>query len=301
SIYLDPLPEPVMQELLDGLVPGMPESLSTQILERAEGVPLYAVETVRMLLDSGLVEQDGSTYRVVAEVDALEVPETLHALIAAVVASHLLAAFEAVPAADDAEELKGRARDALVRAGDRASGLAAAAEAQRYFEQAGELTDDERARAELEARAGDMAWRANKIGESRALLDRAHGAYEELGDPVAAARVASRLADCDFIDGHPPQAVTRLEPALAALEAAGTPPDIAAVAAQLGRYLVFSGDEERALPYLERALTLAEVLDQPETLAEALNSKGLTLANHRHRMREGTVLLEGALAIALEN
>jgi tetratricopeptide (TPR) repeat protein len=32
-----------------------------------------------------------------------------------------------------------------------------------------------------------------------------------------------------------------------------------------------------------------------------MNSKGLVLANHRHRMREGTVLLEGALAIALEN
>ncbi len=146
-----------------------------------------------------------------------------------------------------------------------------------------------------------MAWRANRPGEARALLDRAHAAYEELADPVAAARVASRLADCDFIDGHPPQAVARLEPALAALEAAGAPPDIAHVAAQLGRYLVFSGGEERAMPYLERALTLAEALDQPETLAEAMNSKGLVLTNIRHRPREGTILVEGALALALEN
>src|SRR5207237_1018437 len=83
SIYLEPLAEQAMEELLAGLVPGMPETLSAQILARAEGVPLYAVETVRMLLDSGLVEQEGSTYRVVAEVAALEVPETLHALIAA--------------------------------------------------------------------------------------------------------------------------------------------------------------------------------------------------------------------------
>ncbi len=40
-----------MEALLSGLVPGLPDELRVQILERAEGVPLYAVETVRMLLD----------------------------------------------------------------------------------------------------------------------------------------------------------------------------------------------------------------------------------------------------------
>ncbi len=83
SMYLEPLPELAMQELLLGLVPGLPGSLRNQILERAEGVPLYAVETVRMLLDRGLLVEDGSAYKVVGEVDTLEVPETLHALIAA--------------------------------------------------------------------------------------------------------------------------------------------------------------------------------------------------------------------------
>src|SRR4029077_11787133 len=53
SIYLEPSPEAAMQELLGGLVPGLPETLRRQILERAEGIPLYAVETVRMLLDRG--------------------------------------------------------------------------------------------------------------------------------------------------------------------------------------------------------------------------------------------------------
>ena len=83
SIYLEPLSEQAMQELLVGLVPGLPTSLRDQILARAEGVPLYAVETVRMLLDRGLVVQDGASYKLVGEVDELEVPETLHALIAA--------------------------------------------------------------------------------------------------------------------------------------------------------------------------------------------------------------------------
>jgi class 3 adenylate cyclase/tetratricopeptide (TPR) repeat protein len=83
SIYLEPLPEPAMEALLVGLVPGLPASLRRQILARAEGVPLYAVETVRMLLDRGLLVQEGSRYKLVGEVETLEVPETLHALIAA--------------------------------------------------------------------------------------------------------------------------------------------------------------------------------------------------------------------------
>src|SRR5581483_11872881 len=83
SIYLEPLAEQAMEELLVGLVPGLPQPVRKQILDRAEGVPLYAVETVRMLLDRSLLVQEGSSYQLVGELDTLEVPETLHALIAA--------------------------------------------------------------------------------------------------------------------------------------------------------------------------------------------------------------------------
>ncbi|HEX9311845.1 MAG TPA: hypothetical protein VGA30_03325, partial [Actinomycetota bacterium] len=55
----------------------------TRIRERAEGIPLYAVETVRMLLDRGLLKQEGSRYVVTGPVDELAVPESLQALIAA--------------------------------------------------------------------------------------------------------------------------------------------------------------------------------------------------------------------------
>ena len=63
SLYLEPLSARRCSELLDGLVPGLPDELREQILARAEGVPLYAVETVRMLLDRGLLVQEGSVYR----------------------------------------------------------------------------------------------------------------------------------------------------------------------------------------------------------------------------------------------
>jgi class 3 adenylate cyclase/tetratricopeptide (TPR) repeat protein len=83
SLYLEPLSAEAMEQLLHGLVPGLPASLRAQILARAEGVPLYAVETVRMLLDRGLLVQEGSVYQPAGQIDELEVPETLHALIAA--------------------------------------------------------------------------------------------------------------------------------------------------------------------------------------------------------------------------
>ncbi len=83
SMYLEPLSEQAMEALLSGLVPGLPDELHGQILGRAEGVPLYAVETVRMLLDRGALVQEGAFYRPVGKVESLEVPETLHALIAA--------------------------------------------------------------------------------------------------------------------------------------------------------------------------------------------------------------------------
>src|SRR5207247_2259586 len=83
SIYLEPLAEKEMGALLEGLVPGLPETLRDQILGRAEGVPLYAVETVRMLLDRGLLVEEGASYKPAGPIETLEVPETLHALIAA--------------------------------------------------------------------------------------------------------------------------------------------------------------------------------------------------------------------------
>jgi class 3 adenylate cyclase/tetratricopeptide (TPR) repeat protein len=83
TVKLGPLADGPMAELLHGLVPGLPEQLAAQIRRRAEGFPLYAVETVRMLLDQGLIVQDGARYVITGDVADLEVPETLHALVAA--------------------------------------------------------------------------------------------------------------------------------------------------------------------------------------------------------------------------
>ena len=82
-IHLEPLASAEMRLLLAGFVPGLPDDLAARILDRAEGVPLYAVETVRMLLDRGLLVREGAVYRPLGSIGSLEVPETLHALVAA--------------------------------------------------------------------------------------------------------------------------------------------------------------------------------------------------------------------------
>ena len=86
SVTLEPLPDSVMRELLQGLAAGLPESLVTAVCERAGGIPLYAVETVRMLIDRGQLVASGHGFALAEgaeRLDRLAVPETLHALIAA--------------------------------------------------------------------------------------------------------------------------------------------------------------------------------------------------------------------------
>jgi class 3 adenylate cyclase/tetratricopeptide (TPR) repeat protein len=81
-LLLGPLMPQAITDMLEALAPGLPEQLVAQIVERSEGIPLYAVETIRMLQDRGVLVQEGARYHVAGEISDLEVPETLHALVA---------------------------------------------------------------------------------------------------------------------------------------------------------------------------------------------------------------------------
>ena len=66
ALELEPLAEAAMRELLAGLVPGLPGARRhASIVARADGIPLYAVETVRMLVADGRLREidDGATSR----------------------------------------------------------------------------------------------------------------------------------------------------------------------------------------------------------------------------------------------
>jgi class 3 adenylate cyclase/tetratricopeptide (TPR) repeat protein len=406
GLYLEPLSKDAMQGLLDGLVPGLPERLREQILARAEGVPLYAVETVRMLLDRGLLAQDGPVYRPTGEIDTLEVPETLHALVAArldglsveqrrllqdaavlgktftpralaslagisedeltplvqalvrkevlgvqsdprspehgqygflqdlvrhvayetlskrerksrhlaaaqelerafaeldevaeVLASHYLAAVDAAPDADDAQAIRGKAREMLARAGARAGSLGAPEEGQRYFEQAAGLAEEPLLQAELLEQAGRLGMPAGRAGEARTQLERAIELFEQADESRSAARAGAALADVDVVEGRLEQAAARLESALPALEQAGPSAELAATLAQLGRMQALRGEHDGALLTLDRAARLAEQLGQEEVLVQALTSKGIGIL-YQGRFVEARLLYEGAVELA---
>ncbi len=410
SLYLEPLSSPAMSDLLSGLVPGLPDDLQGRILDRAEGVPLYAVETVRMLLDRGLLTREGDVYRANGAVENLEVPDTLHALVAArldslapeerrlvecgavlgktftkqglaavsgvadaelepllggllgkeiisvqadrrspelgqysflqdivkrvayetisrrerkakhlaaakflasawsaeedeiveVVAAHYLDAYNSAPDDPDAVELRAKAFEMLVRAAERAASLGANAEAQRAFERAGELTEEVLTRAELHERAGVMASIGARQDDAAANFERASELFAECGATHAAARVSARAAEIAWERGRLEQGLESMDAAFALLSQEEHDADLAALAAQIGRFMFFAGQGELALERLERALEIAESLLLPETLAQALNTKGVILFS-RGRKTEGLALVRNALEVALEH
>ena len=83
TLTLDPLDAASMDQLVDALVPGMLPPVRSKITRHAEGVPLFAVETVRSLIDRDIVQPVEGVYRLVGDIGALAVPDSLHALLAA--------------------------------------------------------------------------------------------------------------------------------------------------------------------------------------------------------------------------
>ena len=82
ALALSPLTDDEVRRLLEGLVPGLPGAAVSLIVERAEGVPLYAVEMVRGLLSDGRIERRGEVYVPLGDLSTIAVPESLRSLIA---------------------------------------------------------------------------------------------------------------------------------------------------------------------------------------------------------------------------
>jgi class 3 adenylate cyclase len=80
---LAPLDADAMELLLVGLAPGIPPEAIATIAKRSAGVPLYAVETVRMLHDNGRLVEQGGRFRLNGELGDLAVPDSLTALLGA--------------------------------------------------------------------------------------------------------------------------------------------------------------------------------------------------------------------------
>jgi tetratricopeptide (TPR) repeat protein len=122
ALHLERLTDDAMRELLIGRAPDVAQTVVAQTLERAGGVPLYAVEVVRILADTmiadgepGPLQVPDSLQGVIAtRIDALE-PPARRLLLAAAVLGRRFRAEELLAVADsDAGGVRERI-DGLVR------------------------------------------------------------------------------------------------------------------------------------------------------------------------------------------
>jgi len=85
SVALDPLgaedAERLVRELLS--IDDLPASVHATILERAEGNPFFLEEIVRRLIDEGLVVYEDERWRATADIEGIEIPDTVQGVLAA--------------------------------------------------------------------------------------------------------------------------------------------------------------------------------------------------------------------------
>ncbi|HEV8054075.1 MAG TPA: AAA family ATPase, partial [Candidatus Limnocylindrales bacterium] len=314
SLGLEPLTDAEMLELLGGLVPGLPEPAARTIVGRAEGIPLYAVETVRMLLHDGRLQLTDGSYQPTGDLSTLAVPETLHALIAARLdgldqaersllqdasviglsfGADALAAVSGLAAADVEGRLRHLARRELIALDDDPR---SPERGQYRFVQGlikevayGTLAKrDRRARHLAAARHFELLGDDELAGVLAQHYVEAYHAQPggEEGAAVAAqARVALRGAAARASAlASPARALTYVE---LALEVTTESADQLGLRREAGGYAADSGKVEAAIPHLERAIDLATQL-------------GDTVARRQAVAHLGNILIEGHQERALE-
>ena len=83
SLILDPLTSEESERILESVLEWVPEDLRDRVVERTGGNPFFIEQTLRALIESGAIAREGDGWRLVSAPEQLEVPATLHALVAA--------------------------------------------------------------------------------------------------------------------------------------------------------------------------------------------------------------------------
>ena len=84
SLHLAPLAPPTMAELVAGVVSDAPQELVDTLVEKSGGVPLYAVELLRMLQAQELISADATgRFTVSGDVTEIDIPDSLQGLVGA--------------------------------------------------------------------------------------------------------------------------------------------------------------------------------------------------------------------------
>ena len=220
--------------------------------------------------------------------------------VAEVIASHLLDAYRLDPEAVASEGLRRRAHGALLRAGERAASLGASTEAQRYFEQAAELSQEPHEQADALMRAGEMAATAGETDDSCKLFEQAIGLYQASGDTHGAARASSWLGLSEQRLGRIDSAIERMEQAYAVISH-DEPDARPRIPTQPPRRRAFLRRQSRACSRIHgRALDLAEALQLARSARPRLDHEVILSLSLAHP-EEARGLLQLALETALQH
>jgi class 3 adenylate cyclase/tetratricopeptide (TPR) repeat protein len=268
SIQLDPLAPDEMRNLVSGLAGEVDPDLTDRIVRQSGGVPLYAVEVIRMLRDGngGTGRRAGAGARGVTDKAgaALPIPDTLRSLVAARLDALPLAERSLVHAA----AVLGLRfyPDALSALGGVAPADAAARVGGLVRRQILAFDDDIRSpgRGQLafvQQVVRDVAYRTLARAERRTLHIAAADYLERTGDPDAAEPLAEHLFEAYDLDPEPRDSKRVGDRAVAAAIAAA-------------RRATTLHVPDRALRFLERAAAIAPSADLLEEAAQAARSAG---------------------------
>ncbi|GBE21587.1 adenylate cyclase 1 [bacterium BMS3Bbin01] len=83
SMHLAPLADIDMREMIDGVAPGLPHHAVGALVSRSGGIPLYAVEYIRMLLADGRLVEEAGSFQLLDTLDDVELPETVRGVVGA--------------------------------------------------------------------------------------------------------------------------------------------------------------------------------------------------------------------------
>jgi len=320
GVALEPLPEPAMRALLAGLVPGLPENAVRLIIDRADGIPLYAVETVRVLVAERRLESRDGVYVPVGDLTSLAIPETLTALIAArldsleptdrsllldaaVLGQSFTPAGLAAVSGHDATTLEPRLRSLVRReiltlsADPRSPERGQYAFVQALIREVAYNTLSKRDRRDRHLAAARFFEALGSDELAGALAGHYLAAHQNASegpeaDALAAqARIALRAAAERAVAlGSHAQGVSLLEQAMSV---ATDPNDIADLLERMAESMTLGADHEGAATALARAGILCEASGDRRAAARVAGAHGRVLLNGK-RVDQGRALLESA-------
>jgi tetratricopeptide (TPR) repeat protein len=282
--------------LLDGLVAKQVLSFEDDERSPERGQYRFLQGLVRTIAYSTLSRRDRKASHLAAARHLQDASGSESGDVADVLASHFLEAARADPEAPDALTIRASARETLAEAGLRALSLALGGEAQRAFDQAAELADDDEERASLLEQAGRAAWLEADREGARERLEAAIALYEAAGRPQGAARASGVIAEILWQGNSLDEAIAVAERAYAALSEDNA--DRAAMAALLGKLRSFRNDPTGTLEATRQALEIAEPLELWGTVADALITRGSILV-WMERPEEGHALLRHGAELAV--